>query len=86
MVVGIASVINQLINIPLLKKFLPYDLDTNLAKIGVYTACFKIAVLMSLFIQAFNYAAEPFFFRHAKRDDSKTIYAFLLRYSHWAAC
>ena len=74
-VVGIAAVINQLINIPLLKKFLPYDLETNLAKIGVYTACYKIAILMSLFIQAFNYAAEPFFFRHAKRDDSKVIYA-----------
>ena len=74
-VVGIAAVINQLINIPLLKAFLPYDLDTNLAKIGVYSACYKIAILMSLFIQAFNYAAEPFFFRHAKRDDSKAIYA-----------
>ena len=30
---------------------------------------------MSLFIQAFNYAAEPFFFRHAERSDSKLIYA-----------
>lgn len=74
-VVGIAAVINQLINIPLLKKLLPYDLDTNLAKIGVFTACFKIAVLMSLFIQAFNYAAEPFFFRNAQRSDSKKVYA-----------
>lgn len=74
-VVGIAGVINQLINIPLLKKFLPYDLDTNLAKIGVYSACYKIAILMSLFIQAFNYAAEPFFFRNAQRDDSRLIYA-----------
>ncbi len=74
-IVGIAAVINQLINIPLLKEFLPYDLDTNLAKIGVFTACFKIAILMSLFIQAFNYAAEPFFFRHAQRDDSRLVYA-----------
>ncbi len=74
-VVGIAAVINQLINIPLLKEFLPYDQETNLAKVGVYSACYKIAILMSLFIQAFNYAAEPFFFRNAQRDDSRIIYA-----------
>ena len=32
-------------------------------------------MLMSLFIQAFNYAAEPFFFKNANRKDSKQIYA-----------
>lgn len=74
-VVGIAAVVNQLMNIPLMKALLPYDIDTNLAKIGVYSACYKIAVLMSLFIQAFNYAAEPFFFRHFQREDSRDIYA-----------
>ena len=74
-VVGLAAVINQLINLPLLKSFLPYSIEENLAKVGEYGACSKIAILMSLFIQAFNYAAEPFFFRNAKRKDSKEIYA-----------
>jgi O-antigen/teichoic acid export membrane protein len=34
----------------------------------------KIPVLMTLFTQAFNYAAEPFFFRNAEREDSREIY------------
>jgi O-antigen/teichoic acid export membrane protein len=43
--------------------------------IGIYGACYKLAMLLSLFTQAFNYAAEPFFFRNADRSDAKPIYA-----------
>ncbi|MEM9819784.1 MAG: oligosaccharide flippase family protein [Bacteroidota bacterium] len=74
-IVGLTGVINQLISQPLLKLLLPYDLERNTEMVGVYGACFKIAILMSLFIQAFNYAAEPFFFNQAKRSDSREIYA-----------
>ncbi len=74
-VVGITGVVNQLINLPLLKTLLPYSLEQNTSMVGVYSACFKIAILMSLFIQAFNYAAEPFFFNNSKRSDAKVIYA-----------
>jgi O-antigen/teichoic acid export membrane protein len=74
-VVGLAAVINQLINVPLLKYYLPYDDTINMQQVGIYTACFKLAILMSLFIQAFNYAAEPFFFRNAQRGDSRKVYA-----------
>lgn len=74
-VVGITGVVNQLINLPLLKALLPYGLEQNTQMVGIYSACFKIAILMSLFIQAFNYAAEPFFFSHSKRSDAQVIYA-----------
>ena len=74
-VVGIAAVVNQLINLPMMKALLPGDLVQNLQVIGVYSASYKIAMLMSLFIQAFNYAAEPFFFRQSDRHDAKEIYA-----------
>ncbi len=74
-IVGIAAVINQLVNIPLLKALLPGTTDQNLAQVGIYSAAVKLAILMSLFVQAFNYAAEPFFFRNASRKDSPDIYA-----------
>jgi len=74
-VVGFASVINQLISMPLMKALLPGTDYDNLAQIGIYGACYKIAILMSLFTQAFNYAAEPFFFRNADRSDAKDTYA-----------
>ena len=74
-IVGLAGVINQLIAVPFLKFLLPGEIVDNQAQAGIYSAAAKIAVLMSLFIQAFNYASEPFFFRNADRKDSKDIYA-----------
>jgi len=74
-IVGIAGVINQLIGIPMLKVLASDDLDYNIALMGVYGAAAKLAVLMNLFTQAFNYAAEPFFFRNAARSDKAAIYA-----------
>ncbi|MFN7116832.1 MAG: lipopolysaccharide biosynthesis protein [Saprospiraceae bacterium] len=72
---GVAGIVNQFIGIPLLKELASNDLAYNKAQMGIFGAASKIAVLLNLFTQAFNYAAEPFFFRHADRDDSKIIYA-----------
>lgn len=74
-VAGIAGVINQLIGTPLMKYMGKGSLSENLAMVGEFNAAAKIAILMTLFTQAFNYAAEPFFFRHSSRDDSRAIYA-----------
>lgn len=73
-IVGLAGVINQTLDRILLNKFLPGTEADNLVQVGIYTACVKIAVLMNLFITAFNYAAEPFFFRNANRSDAKEVY------------
>lgn len=72
---GVAGIVNQFIGIPLLKELASNDLEYNKVQMGIYGAASKLAVLLNLFTQAFNYAAEPFFFRHADRDDSKIIYA-----------
>lgn len=74
LIVGIAGVINQLIGIPLLKAFASDDLNYNIGQVGIYGAAAKLAVLMNLFTQAFNYAAEPFFFRNAQREDKSVVY------------
>ena len=50
------------------------------ADLGVYQAGVKIAVIMSLFIQMFRYAAEPFFFQRQKDKGSKELYAKVMNY------
>ncbi len=72
---ALAGIVNQLIGAPMLQYLASPDLNYNLAQAGIFSAASKLAVLMNLFTQAFNYAAEPFFFRHADREDSKAIYA-----------
>jgi O-antigen/teichoic acid export membrane protein len=64
----------------LLKYLLPYDVQTNLKMLGIYSACYKLSILMSLFIQAFRYAAEPFFFSYAGKRDAREIYAKVLTF------
>ena len=61
-VIGFAGIINEMLDRALLKYLLPYDPQTNMKMLGIYSACYKLSILMSLFIQAFRYAAEPFFF------------------------
>lgn len=73
-VVGFAAIINQLGAIPLLSLVLPDAVESNRAETGTYGATLKLAVLMNLFTQAFNYAAEPFFFRHSKEKGSRKMY------------
>ncbi len=79
-VVGFAGVINEMLDRVLLKYLLPYDLQTNMAQLGIYAACYKLSILMSLFIQAFRYAAEPFFFAYADKSNARQVYADVLKY------
>lgn len=77
LIVGTAGIVNETID----RMLLEYLLPPNTAKhdIGVYSACYKLSIIMSLFIQAFRFAAEPFFFSHADRSD-RTIYAKVTHY------
>jgi O-antigen/teichoic acid export membrane protein len=49
-------------------------------QLGIYGANYKLAVLMNMFIQAFRYSFEPFFFNHQKNSNSREIYAQVMKY------
>ncbi|WP_242916100.1 lipopolysaccharide biosynthesis protein [Pontibacter liquoris] len=80
---GLAGMVNELIDRILLESWLPesfYPNMSNLAAIGVYSACYKLSIFMSLTIQAFRYAAEPFFFSQAEDRDSPKTFAFVMKW------
>lgn len=79
LVVGLAGMFNETIERILLRYFLP-DTSNVLFEIGIYGANYRIALLMTIFIQMFRYAAEPFFFSYYERIDAKRIYANVLKY------
>ncbi|MGH1436787.1 MAG: lipopolysaccharide biosynthesis protein [Lewinella sp.] len=78
-IAAIAGIINQLAGTTLLKYFGTNSTEANLDIGGMYAAAAKLAVLMNLFVQAFNYAAEPFFFRQSAVSQDKAIYADVAR-------
>ncbi|HRZ77111.1 MAG TPA: polysaccharide biosynthesis C-terminal domain-containing protein, partial [Bacteroidales bacterium] len=79
LIVGLAGMVNEVSDKILLKYLLP-DPATAMAELGVYGANYKLAVLMTLFIQMFRYAAEPFFFAQAKEDNAREVYALVMKY------
>ena len=49
-------------------------------QLGIYSANFKLGVLMTIFIQMFRFASEPFFFGHAKDRNAPSLYAKVMTY------
>lgn len=74
MVAGLAYVINENFDKWLLPELLGKDIN------GAYAGCYKIAVFMTIFIQAFRLGAEPFFFSHSKTENPQKTYATIMKY------
>ena len=77
---GMAGIVNETFDRLLLRYLLPVSSDLATYQVGLYTACYKISILMTIFIQAYRYAAEPFFFAQAKEKDAKVVYARIMDY------
>ncbi len=77
-VVGLAGMINETLDRVLLKEMLPADAGD--AEAGMYSAFYKLSLVLTLFVQAFRFAAEPFFFGKAGDKDAPETYALVMRY------
>ncbi len=78
LVLGLAGIANETVDRILLKYLLPENIA--MYQLGIYGMCFKIAIVMSIFVQAFRYAAEPFFFSKQKDADARQTYADVMKY------
>lgn len=79
LIVGLAGIVNQHIDKILIPFLIPEENDP-MAQLGIYGAAVKIAVLMNMFIQAFRYAFEPFFFSQAKEKNDKKMHADIMKF------
>ncbi len=84
MIGGLAGMVNEtfdrialkhLISVPDNIKDPSLIADYKMSQIGIYGACYKLSIVISLFIQAFKFAAEPFFFSKMKQNDAKKSYS-----------
>jgi len=89
--VGIAGIINETLDRTMLKEMLynqnirdGYDSAKALimaqTELGIYGANYKITMIIAMAIQAYRYAAEPFFFKEEKNKNSKKTYALIMNY------
>ena len=92
LLINLVGMVNEVADKILIKYLTPIpDTDTlsaidmtgeeyALQQLGIYGANFKLAVLMTIFIQMFRYASEPFFFGKAKDRNAPELYAKVMTY------
>lgn len=78
MIAGIAFAINETFDRILLDYILPEDIAKT--EIGAYSACYKLALFMTLFATAFRLGIEPFFFSHSSNENASKTYAEITKY------
>jgi O-antigen/teichoic acid export membrane protein len=78
LVLGVAGIMNQTLD-RILFPYLYTGADAQ-AQLGIYGACFKVAMVMMMFTQAFRFAYEPFVFAKHKDRQSVEAYADAMKY------
>jgi O-antigen/teichoic acid export membrane protein len=82
LIASLAGIINETLDRIMLKRMLFPELGEAGAneQVGIYGACYKVSIIITLFIQAFRYAAEPFFFSQQKEKNAPQVYAKVMNY------
>lgn len=80
--IGLAGMINETFDRILIKKLTPNGLGDYEA--SIYSAFYKLSLVLTLFVQAFRFAVEPFFFQQAKSLDAKHSYAYVMKWFVYA--
>jgi O-antigen/teichoic acid export membrane protein len=79
LILGLAGIVNETFDRALMKWIIPPSNNPQM-QLGIYGVCYKLSIIMTLFITTFRFAAEPFFFSHASQSDSKQIYSTVMNW------
>jgi O-antigen/teichoic acid export membrane protein len=83
LIANLSYLINENMDKVLLGKLLPTN---SLSDVGIYGACAKISVFLSIFVNAFRLGAEPFFFNNAKNKNAGETYSRIMDYFVITVC
>jgi O-antigen/teichoic acid export membrane protein len=80
LIAGFAGNINETINRWMFTELYQGDKEEGVRQVGIFTATVRLAVMISLAIQAFKMAAEPFFFSISQNKDAQKTYARVMKW------
>lgn len=84
LVANLSFIVNENFDKLLLGKLLPDSISES--QVAIYGGCAKIAIFLSIFVQAFRLGAEPFFFSQAKNKNAGQTYSRIMDYFVIAIC
>ncbi|TDH26261.1 polysaccharide biosynthesis protein [Segetibacter sp. 3557_3] len=79
-IAGLGGMINETFDRIMLSWWVPGTEVFKQEQVGIYSACYKLSILITLFIQAFRMGAEPFFFKQAQGDNPQRTYARVMKF------
>src|SRR5206468_233935 len=85
-IAGMGGMINETFDRLMLRWWLPGTAEQRETQVGIYNACYKLSILITLFIQAFRLGAEPFFFKQAEGGSPQKTYARVMKFFVITVC
>lgn len=85
-IVGLGGMINEMLSRLVYRKVLNDDPLVEERELGIFGANYKLAVLITIFIQVFRLAAEPFFFNQSTKEGAPRTYARVMKFFVIACC
>lgn len=85
-IVGMGGMVNDMLSRLIYQHVV--DLPEQQAKheLGIFGNIYRLAVLVTIMIQAFRMAAEPFFFNRSREENPQRIYARVMKFFVIACC
>lgn len=85
-IVGLGGMVNDIMSRLIYRHVVDLPAEQANHELGVFANIFRIALLVTIMIQAFRMAAEPFFFSKSKDEDAQRTYARVMKFFVIAAC
>ncbi len=80
-IVGFGGMVNEVFDRIMLGWWAPVStVEAAKAEVGIYAACYKLSILISLAVQAFRMGAEPFFFKQSQESNAQKVYARVMKF------
>jgi O-antigen/teichoic acid export membrane protein len=79
-IVGFGGMINELLSRLIYTRVIDLPELEEKRQLGILGANYKLAVLVTIFIQVFKMAAEPFFFNQSKEENAQRTYARVMKF------
>jgi O-antigen/teichoic acid export membrane protein len=85
-IVGLGGMINDVLSRLIYRHVVDLPKQQADYELGIFANIFRIALLITILIQAFRMAAEPFFFNKSKDENAQRTYARVMKFFVIACC
>ena len=85
-IVGLGGMVNDVLSRLIYRHVVDLPIDQADHELGVFANIFRLALLITIMIQAFRMAAEPFFFKHSESKNAQQTYARVMKFFVIACC